>query len=195
MRKLAVLVFQTLDGVVQGPSSPDEDRSDDFNAGGWATPWWEPVMADVRNVAMADPYDLLLGRKTYELFAPHWSANPTASPEAIRMNEATKYVVTRGGLSPSWDNTVVLSGDAAGSVPKLKSGDGLLLQVHGSWDLIQSLHKEGLIDEYRIWTFPIVLGQGRRLFSDAGSATEMEVSSQACLDCGVVRSVLRPTAN
>ncbi len=192
MRKLAILTFQTLDGVMQGPSSPDEDRSDGFEAGGWANPWWGPVMEDVRKVAMADPYDLLLGRKTYELFAAHWSSDSTGSPEGRRMNDATKYVVTRGKPSHSWDNTVVLSGEAVESVRDLKSGDGPLLQVHGSRDLIQTLHKEGLIDEYRLWTFPIVLGEGKRLFSDDAAPTAMDVASQAALDCGVVRSVLDP---
>ncbi len=190
MRKLAILTFQSLDGVMQGPSSLDEDRSGDFVAGGWANAWWDPVMEDVREVAMAAPYDLLFGRKTYELFAPHWSADPTGSPEAIRMNEATKYVTTRGKLSPSWANTVVLSGDAATAVRNLKAGDGPMLQVHGSWDLIQTLHNEGLIDEYRIWTFPVIVGSGKRLFSDAKSTTKVYVVSQACLDCGVVRSVV-----
>ncbi|MEO1035940.1 MAG: dihydrofolate reductase family protein [Pseudomonadota bacterium] len=192
MRKLAVLTFVSLDGVMQGPSHADEDRSNDFDVGGWAAPWWEPVMEDVRASAMATNYDLLLGRKTYELFAGHWSSNTDTSPEATRMNEATKFVVTRDGVAATWSNSTVLTGDAAAEVRALKQTDGQLLQVHGSWDLIQTLAGADLIDEYRLWVFPVVVGQGKRLFPTQPEPRQFEPVSQAVLKCGVVRSFFKP---
>ncbi len=165
MRKLALLTFQTLDGVMQAPSEPGEDDSDDFQHGGWAAPYWEEVMEQVRRVAMADPYDMLFGRKTYELFAPHWSAADPDSPEARRMNSARKYVVTNSLKEFSWTNSTALSGeDLPGEIAALKQQEGPLLQVHGSWQLIQMLLKQNLVDELRLWTFPILVGRGKRLF-------------------------------
>lgn len=191
MRKLAILTFQSIDGVMQAPSSPDEDRSRNFSAGGWANPWWAEVMEDVREVAMREPYDLLLGRKTYEMFASHWATQPNTSREASIMNKAAKYVVTQGELSPVWVNSTVLNGNAVEKVQELKAGKGPLLQVHGSWRLIQMLHQERLIDEYRIWSMPTVVGHGKRLFEVADRPVNLQPISQRCFSSGIVRSVLQ----
>jgi len=159
MRTLAILTFVSLDGVMQGVASPDEDRSGGFDAGGWALPYWAEVMAQVSAEAIAVSYDLLLGRKTYDLFAAN-------QPNAAAMTRATKYVVTSSPDTLSWDNSVALTGDFVGEISRLKQGDGPLLQVHGSWQLTQTLLAYKLIDEFRLWTFPVVLGSGKRLFEN-----------------------------
>ena len=172
MRDLAVLTFVTLDGVMQGPNSPEEDPSGGFERGGWATPYWEEVMEQVMREAMADPYDLLFGRKTYESFAAHW---PSAgdNPIANKLNNATKFVVTSAPSELEWKNSVALTGDVVSEVSRLKEQDGPLLQVLGSGQLIQTLLAHDLIDEFRLWTFPVVVGSGKRLFADGAIATEL----------------------
>lgn len=163
MRRIAALAFVTLDGVIQAPSMADEDRSGGFEHGGWAQPYWDDVMTQVMREAMAEPYDLLLGRRTYDLFARHWPDAPkTALSE--RINAARKYVVTSDPASLAWANSAALTGDAAAAIRALKAADGPLLQIHGSGQLIQTLLAQGLIDELRLWTFPVVLGGGKRLF-------------------------------
>lgn len=163
MRKLAILTFMTLDGVMQAPADPAEDRSGDFTHGGWATPWWSEVMEQVQEEAMTDPYDMVLGRRTYEIFAPHWSQ--TDGEEASTLNQARKYVASSTLTDLNWTNSTVLSGDVPAEIRRLKAAEGPLLQVHGSWGLIQTLLAHDLIDEFRLWLFPLVLGSGKRLFS------------------------------
>ncbi|WP_282607026.1 dihydrofolate reductase family protein [Pelagibius sp. Alg239-R121] len=161
-RELAILTFQTLDGVMQAPKMPEEDTSGGFTQGGWADPHWDGVMAQVGREAMAAPYDLLLGRKTYQLFAPHFAPAGDANP----MNAARKYVATSTLDQLEWNNSVALTGDIADEIASLKNQEGPLLQVHGSWQLIQALLTNDLIDEFRIWTFPVLVGAGKRLFSE-----------------------------
>ncbi len=165
MRKLALLTFVTLDGVMQSPTSSEEDPSDGFTQGGWAAPYWEEVMGQVVEEAMAEPYDLLLGRTTYDLFAPNWSDQEDTSIPAQRLNRGTKYVVTsRDDYDASWQPARIISGDVVAAVTALKAGPGPLLQVHGSQRLIQTLLDADLVDEFRLWRFPVVLGSGRKLF-------------------------------
>ncbi len=191
MRKLAVLVFQTLDGVMQAPASPDEDRSGDFAHGGWAAPYWSDVMAQVMAEAMAEPYDLLLGRKTYDLFAGHFP-NAGDDPVSNKLNSARKYVATSTSKSLEWHNSVILNGDIAKEVSQLKEQEGPLLQVHGSWQLLQLLHDHQLIDEFRLWTFPVMLGSGKRLFDQGESPIELELIKSGSTSNGVVMSFYRP---
>ncbi|WP_281560738.1 dihydrofolate reductase family protein [Thalassomonas sp. RHCl1] len=165
MRKLAILTFQTLDGVMQAPSVPEEDFSGGFNRGGWARECWDEVMAQVGREAMAEPYDLLLGRTTYELFAASFAGSGEDNPVAARLNKARKYVVTSSPDSLQWQNSEKITGDIVGELSRLKKQDGPLLQVHGSWQLIQTLLANELIDEFRLWTFPVVVGSGKRLFA------------------------------
>ncbi len=161
-RELAILTFQTLDGVMQAPKMPEEDTSGGFARGGWADPYWEEVMAQVQKEAMAEPYDLLLGRKTYQLFAPHFAPAGDANP----MNAARKYVATSSLPALDWNNSVALRGSLVEEVAALKQQEGPLLQVHGSWQLIQTLLAKDLIDEFRLWTFPVLVGAGKRLFGE-----------------------------
>jgi len=175
MRKLAILTFMSLDGVMQGPSSAEEDMSNDFTLGGWAVPFWDDVMSQVEQEAMSTPYDLLLGRSTYDLFAASFSSadneskdkakdKPSDNSVANDLNKAKKYVVTSSLDTLDWNNSQPITGDVEQQISLLKQQDGLLLQVHGSWQLIQMLLSNGLIDEFRIWLFPVIVGTGKRLF-------------------------------
>lgn len=192
MRKLAILTFQTLDGVMQAPSVPEEDFSGGFTGGGWAREYWDDVMAQVQTEAMAEPYDLLLGRKTYELFAPSFADAGTENPIATKFLHATKYVVTSTLTELDWANSECISGDVPGEIRSLKNSEGPLLQVHGSWELIQLLLKHSLIDEFRIWTFPVVLGSGKKLFSDGTLPINLELIRRLETASGVVMSFYRP---
>lgn len=183
MRKLAILTFVTLDGVMQAPAEAAEDPSGGFEHGGWALPWWEEVMEQVQEEAMAEPYDLLLGRRTYEIFAPHWSNADSA--EASTLNEARKYVATTGTADLAWNNSIALKGDVVSEIRRLKETDGPLLQVHGSWGLIQTLLRHDLIDEFRLWTFPLILGSGKRLFSDGARPQSLDLKKSRMTRGGV----------
>ncbi|MEM8783214.1 MAG: dihydrofolate reductase family protein [Planctomycetota bacterium] len=165
MRELALLTFLTLDGVMQAPSVPEEDLSGGFGHGGWARPCWDDVMPQVMRVAMNEPYDLVLGRTTYDLFASNFPNAPEDNPVARKLNAATKHVVTSSdGLT--WANSQRIEGNVVDEITKLKAADGPLLQVHGSWQLAQTLIANHLVDEYRLWTFPVIVGSGKRLFGE-----------------------------
>lgn len=190
MRKLALLTFVTLDGVMQAPSVPEEDISGGFAHGGWARPYWDDVMSQVMRVAMAEPYDLLLGRMTYDMFASTFPNAPNNNPVANKLNNATKYVVTSND-DLKWANSHRISGDVATEIAELKSTDGPLLQVHGSWQLVQTLLANKLVDEFRLWTFPVIVGGGKRLFGDAAAHSELAlVKSESC-PSGAVMNILR----
>jgi dihydrofolate reductase len=191
MRELAILIFTSLDGVMQGPTSPEEDPSATFTEGGWANACWEGVMEQVGREAMAEPYDMLFGRKTYEAFASHWPNADPEDPAARRMNGAAKYVASSTLTDPSWKNTVVLSGDVAAEVAELKRGDGPLLQVHGSWQLIQTLLANDLIDEFRLWTFPVIVGSGKRLFADGAMPANLTLAKTEATGNGAMMSIYR----
>lgn len=186
-RELAILTFQTLDGVMQSPGRPDEDPSDGFRHGGWANPHWDGVMEQVEKEAMAVPYDLLLGRKTYESFAPYFSPDGDKNP----MNNATKYVATSTLSKLDWNNSVILAGDVAKEVSRLKNQDGPLLQVHGSWQLIQTLLSNDLIDEFRLWTFPVVVGPGKRLFGEGAIPKNLTLLKANTTPTGATMSIYR----
>jgi len=181
MRKLAILTFQTLDGVMQAPKLPEEDVTGGFTQGGWANPCWDEVMEQVGREAMCEPYDLLLGRTTYDLFASSHSNVSSGNPVAEKLTRAKKYVVTSSKDQLLWQNTEKITGDVAAEISKLKMQEGPLLQVHGSWQLIQTLLEHKLIDELRLWTFPVVVGSGKRLFSNAAVPTSFElIKSEPC---------------
>lgn len=192
MRKLAVLTFQTLDGVMQAPSDPAEDLSGGFLLGGWARACWQDVMEQVGREAMAEPYDLLLGRCTYELFASSFSGSTDASPIAEQLNNARKFVVSSTLKELQWQNSTCISGDVVAQISHLKEQDGPLLQVHGSWQLIQLLLAHRLIDEFRIWTFPVVVGAGKRLFSDRAISTELKLIKSESCPSGACMSFYQP---
>lgn len=191
MRELAILTFLSLDGVMQGPTSPEEDPSGGFSQGGWAQSCWDGVMEQVGREAMAEPYDMLFGRKTYDMFASHWPEADPEDPAAARMNGAAKYVASSTLTNPSWQNTTVLPGDVAKQVAALKQEDGPLLQVHGSGHLIQTLLKHDLIDEFRLWTFPVVVGSGKRLFENGARPSSLTLKKSEATGNGAVMAIYR----
>ena len=192
MRELAILSFVTLDGVMQSPTSAEEDPSGGFAGGGWGAPYWEEVMPQVYAEAMSEPYDLLFGRRTYDVFASHWPNVGGDDPVATRLNEGRKYVVTRSRTHPlPWEVSTRITGDVVDEIRKLKSGDGPLLQVHGSADLIQTLLAHDLIDEYRLWTFPVVVGGGKRLFAGGVVPGSLRLVRTGSTGNGVLMSVYR----
>ena len=191
MRDLAVITFLTLDGVMQAPVQPDEDLSGGFKHGGWAAKYFEEVMGQVNEEAMATPIDLVLGRKTYELFAGHWPNVGDDNPHAKILNDATKFVVTSTLSKLEWKNSERITGDIAAEVSRLKQQDGPLLQVHGSWQLIQTLLAHDLIDEFRLWTFPLVVGAGKRLFGQKPVATDLTLVNSKATPNGVTMSIYR----
>ncbi len=161
MRKIIVLSFISLDGVMQAPGGPDEDTSGGFRFGGWTVPYFDEFGGQVMAEQMGRPFDLLLGRKTFEIFASYW---PQHQEEGPGINKAIKYVASNTLTSHEWSKSVFLQGDVAGAIRKLKQGDGPDLQVHGSGNLIQTLLKHDLVDELWLKIFPVVLGSGKRLF-------------------------------
>lgn len=190
MRELAALSFVTLDGVMQSPSIPAEDPSGGFTQGGWAAPYWEGVMSHVERVAMSKPYDILFGRKTYDIFARHWP-NAPRSDLGDRLNAARKFVATAQSHPLTWENSKALKGDIVAAVEGLKEESGPLLQIHGSSALIQTLQAHDLIDEFRIWTFPVVVGAGKRLFEDTVSPRSYALTRKEMLENGVTHQCLR----
>lgn len=165
MRKIIVLTFITLDGVMQAPGGPEEDESGGFRYGGWVFPYFDDALGQVMSEQMGRPYDLLLGRKTFEIFASYW---PYHKEEDLGINNATKYVVSNTLTTHEWEKSVFLQGDVVAEIRKLKQQDGPELQVHGSGNLIQTLLANDLVDEFWLKIFPLTLGKGKRLF-DSGT--------------------------
>ena len=166
MRKLIVLSFITLDGVMQAPGGPEEDPTGGFKYGGWSVGYWDDFLDGVMGEQMARPFDLLLGRKTYEIFAAYWPYVKRDDLTADKLNSAKKYVASTTLEKLDWSNSTLVKGDIAQEIKKLKQQNGPELQVHGSGNLIQTLLKHDLIDEFRLKIFPITLGTGKRLFGD-----------------------------
>jgi dihydrofolate reductase len=193
MRQLALLTFVTLDGVMQAPSTPEEDASGGFTLGGWARPCWDDVMVQVTREAMAEPYDLLLGRTTYDMFASGFSNAGNDDPVANKLNNATKYVVTSTQDELNWKNTLQITGDVPTEVTKLKTQDGPLLQVHGSWQLVQTLLANELVDEIRLWTFPVIVGSGKRMFGDGRLPSTLTLVKTDACPSGAVMAIYRRT--
>jgi dihydrofolate reductase len=185
MRKLYVTTFLTLDGVMQAPGGPEEDPRGDFPYGGWSAGYWDDVMNQEMGDFMNRPFDLLLGRRTYDLFASFW---PTAPAEAggAPLNAATKYVASRGRPALTWDRSVQLDGDAAEAVAALKATDGPELQVHGSGNLVQTLLQNNLVDEFHLMIHPVILGKGKRLFGDGAIPAGLQVTESKVSPSGVV---------
>ena len=160
MRNLNVLTFVSLDGVMQAPGGPEEDPSSNFTYGGWTVPYFDDFMGRVMTEQMNKPAELLLGRKTFQIFAGYW---PQHEDEWPSINRMTKYVASNTLTSSDWKNTVFLNGNAADKVRQLKQQDGPDLQVHGSGNLIQTLLQNDLVDELWLKIFPVTLGTGKRL--------------------------------
>jgi dihydrofolate reductase len=191
MRRLLMTTFLTLDGVMQAPGGPDEDTSSGFAWGGWSFPYWDNVADEVMTETMSIPFDLVLGRKTYDIFAGFW---PTAPEEAggKPLNDATKYVASRGQPSLPWGPAVHLEGDVAARVAALKATDGPELQVHGSGDLAQTLIRNNLVDVYRLWIHPVTIGSGKRLFADGTIPAALKLVDSKVSTTGVVIGTYEP---
>jgi dihydrofolate reductase len=164
MRKLMVTTFMSLDGVVQGPGGPDEDRTGGFEHGGWAVPHMNEELIQRMAALTARAGALLLGRATYEGFAATWPLAGPDDPIGARMNGLPKYVASRTLDTVTWQNSTLLTGDVAEAVGGLKRGEGGEIQVHGSGELIQTLIEHDLVDEFHLLVFPVLLGSGKRLF-------------------------------
>jgi dihydrofolate reductase len=191
MRRLIVSTFLTLDGVMQAPGGPEEDESGDFAYGGWSVKYWDDRVDEFMGAAMSKPFDLVLGRKTYDIFAAFW---PTAPEEAGSkpLNDATKYVVSRGRPNLSWTPSVLVEGDPAEGIAALKQSEGPELQVHGSSNLIQTLMRHKLVDEYRLLVFPVVIGSGKRLFADGTIPAALRLVDSTVSTTGVVIGTYEP---
>ncbi len=162
MRKLVILTFISLDGIMQAPGGKGEDPSGGFDLEGWTVPLFDEALSEVMTKQMGQPFDLLLGRKTYDIFAAYWPKQ--TDDTATELNSATKYVVSDGAVKTEWKETVRIKGDVVAEIQKLKRQDGPMLQVHGSSELIQTLLANDLADELWLKTFPVTLGKGKRLF-------------------------------
>lgn len=184
MRKLVVLSFITLDGVMQAPGGPDEDPSGGFKYGGWTVPYFDEAGGEVMSEQMGHPFDLLLGRKTYEIFAAYWPQQTDGT--AATLNKATKYVVSHNPLKSDWKTTLHIGGNVVDEIRKLKSGTGSELQVHGSGELIQTLLKNDLVDEFWLKTFPVVLGAGKKLFGEGTVPAAFSVEKTSVTPSGIV---------
>jgi dihydrofolate reductase len=192
MRKLIVQTFLTLDGVMQAPGGPGEDDDGGFAYGGWSVNYWDDQMGQVMGEATSRPFAMVLGRRTYDIMAAYW---PTAPEEegAKVFNDATKYVASRSRPNlEAWSNSVPIEGDAADGLAALKREDGPELQVHGSANLIQTLLRHNLVDEFRLWVFPVVIGSGKRLFADGTAPSGLRLVDSKVSGTGVVMGTWQP---
>jgi dihydrofolate reductase len=190
MRKLVAVTQMTLDGVMQAPGGPEEDPTGGFEIGGWSVGYFDDVLGEQLGQAMASPFDLLLGRKTYEIFAAHWPYDE--GPIADRMNAATKHVASRTLRGVDWANSKLIEGEVERAVPRLKQDDGPELQVYGSSNLLQTLLANGLIDELRLWIFPVIAGSGKRLFGDGAAPAGLRLVSSMTSTTGVIAATYEP---
>jgi dihydrofolate reductase len=163
MRKIVILEFISLDGVMQAPGGPEEDTLGGFEYGGWTVPYFDEFMNEVMGEQMTKPFDLLLGRRTFEIFASYWPKNEDKWPG---INTVTKYVASNSLTKHEWNNSVFLKGDVVNEIKKLKEQDGPDLQVYGSGNFIQTLLRHDLVDELWLKIFPITLGKGKKLFTE-----------------------------
>jgi dihydrofolate reductase len=193
MRKIVAFMSLTLDGVMQAPGRPDEDRRGGFEHGGWAMSYADPVMGKVAGESMAGTGGILLGRRTYEDFYAVWP-NRTDNPFTEVLNNTQKFVASRTLAEPlPWINSTLLEGDAAESVARLKEQPGKDIVVLGSGDLLQSLMRCNLIDEYVLQIHPLILGSGRRLFNDRDSRFDLRLMDTKTTSTGVMIATYQPT--
>jgi dihydrofolate reductase len=192
MRKLIASSFVSLDGVMQAPGGPDEDPSGGFALGGWSFAFWDDLMGQTMSGFDGRDRELVLGRRTYEIFEAYWPYQPAGDPVAQALNGARKHVASRTRDSLSWSRSALLGPDVAGAIAALKAKPGLDLQIIGSAGLIQSLHAASLIDEYNVWTFPVVLGRGKRLFEASAKPQALRLVKTQSSTTGVVMSTYVP---
>jgi len=184
MRKIIVLSFISLDGVMQAPGAPDEDTSGGFKFGGWTFPYFDDFGGEVMGKQMGHPFDLLLGRKTFDIFAAYWPQHDNEVGRPI--NGATKYVASTTLTEHAWQKSVFLNGDVAAKIRDLKETDGPELQVHGSGNLIQTLLKHDLVDELWLKIFPVTLGSGKKLFAEGAIPAAFTLTECVTSPSGVI---------
>jgi dihydrofolate reductase len=193
MRKVIVSEFLTLDGVMQAPGDPEEDRSGGFEHGGWQLPYFDDVAGSAISEGMAAAGGYLLGRKTYEIFAGFWPSQPDDDPFAATLNSLPKYVASTTLKEPlQWQNSTLIRGDVAEGVAELKQQPGKDLQVIGSGDLAQTLMQAGLVDEYQLMIHPVVLGSGLRLFREGGPRIPLRLVDTKTTGTGVLILTYQP---
>jgi dihydrofolate reductase len=186
MRKVIAATFVSLDGVMQAPGGPDEDPTGGFKFGGWVAPCWDDAMSEAMGEIFGMPFDLLLGRKTYEVFAAHWPYIEGGDPIAEKFNAVTKYVATNSLPEPlAWKNSVILRGNVAAEIAKLKLERGPNLLLQGSSVLIQTLLANDLIDELNVLIFPLLLGSGKRLFGEGTMPVALKLTASKTSSTGV----------
>jgi dihydrofolate reductase len=193
MAKVIVTEFLTLDGVMQAPGGPDEDREGGFEHGGWIMPLFDEAMGKAVNDVTERTGGYLLGRKTYEIFAAYWPTAPAEEPLADTINKLPKYVASTTLKDPlEWNNSWLVKGDVAGEVARLKRDTEKDLQVVGSGELVQTLIRSGLVDEYLLMVSPIVVGTGKRLFREGLPRTGLRLVGSTASSTGVVIATYAP---
>jgi dihydrofolate reductase len=195
MRKLIVSTFVSLDGVMQAPGGPEEDPTGGFSFGGWMFNYPDEGV-DISAAGFdGKGRELVLGRRTYEIFEAYWPYQSADNPVAVSFNAIRKYVASRTLTALEWNNSVLLDGDVVSAITALKGQSGPDLQVIGSGNLIQTLRAAALIDEYNVWTYPLVLGRGKRLFGDAVMPSALRLVRSQVSGAGVIMSTYTPNGD
>jgi dihydrofolate reductase len=191
MRKIIAITQVTLDGIMQAPGGPEEDPAKGFTHGGWAMSFVDDTLNQAIGEVIASEFDMLLGRRTYEIFASYWPKHGD-NPIGKAFNKATKYVVTRSLDQLDWENSQPMGGDVVDEVRRLKASNGPALHIWGSSELLQTLIAADLVDEYRIWVYPVVLGEGKRLFENGVPPRALSLVATQSTPRGVLLNTCRP---
>lgn len=192
MRRIITTTFLTMDGVYQAPGGPEEDTTGGFPHGGWSFGYWDDVVDKTMGAILAEPFELLLGRRTYDIFAAFWPKTDKDPEVAKPFNETRKYVVSRSPMELTWQNSTLVTGDAIPQLRKLKNDSAPDLWVHGSGNLIQSLLSNGLVDRMHLWIFPVTVGAGKRLFADGTPGAGWKLADSKVSPSGVIIASYEP---
>ena len=192
MRKILAATFVSLDGIMQAPGGPEEDEDGRFESGGWTFYYFDETLGALMDEVFDRSFDLLLGRRTYDIFAAHWPRVEASDPMGALFGNVTKYVATHRPESLAWKNSQSLGSDVVASLRTIKAGEGPDLLIQGSSDLIRQLTAAGLIDEYRLLIFPVVLGKGKRLFGDSTAPQGLRLTRSQLFPTGVIEAVYEP---
>ena len=192
MRKLIASTFVSLDGIMQAPGGPEEDPTGGFTLGGWTFGYWDDTVDISESGFDGKDRELVLGRRTYQIFEAYWPYQPADDPIARTLNAAKKHVASRTLATLHWDNSTLIQGDVVSAIDALKGQSGPDLQIIGSGNLIQTLQAASLIDEYNVWTYPVVLGRGKRLFGETSKPAALRLVCSKVSNSGVVMSTYVP---
>lgn len=192
MRKIITTTFTTLDGVMQAPGGPEEDKTGGFEYGGWMFNYDDDMTGNILNEFMKLPFELLLGRRTYDIFASYWPHHPEITNVATPFNATKKHVVSHNKIDLPWENSELITGDVVAELKKLKEMDGPDLWVHGSGNLIQTLLANKLIDVMHVWTLPVTVGSGKRLFAEGTQPQDFKLIESKVTPVGVMINTYEP---